>query len=110
MESSVKLTLRIPLALHARLRKRAISSNRSLNSIIIDTIRENLEQTLSEPVSEYGQALRLLREHGLIEDLDPRWGKYILEAPDISHAELRERLKGVLPLSEIIIEERGPQE
>jgi predicted DNA-binding protein len=110
MGNLVKITLRLPPELHARLHKKASISHRSLNSIIIEALQENLEQIKSEPESEYDQAIRVLRKHGLIEDPSPGWQKYIREAPDISHAELRDMLKGAPPLSEVIIEQRGPRE
>jgi hypothetical protein len=59
--------------------------------------------------SEREIMLRSLREHGLVEEPGPRWREYAEKAPEMTHVELREMLKGVPPLSEAIIEDREPR-
>ena len=109
MERIVKMTVRLPAGLHEQLKKRAKTSDWSLNTVVVETLREGLEQEKPASGSERDRVLRLLREYGLIEELGPGWKKTIEQAPKISHAELRERLKGVPPLSELIIAEREPR-
>ena len=106
MEQIVKLTVRMPTRLHELLKQRAQTEARSLNKAIIETLWQGLAETSYEQGSERQKVLRAIRESGFWEPLGPEWQEDIAKAPDISHAELRERMKGVPPLSEAIIEER----
>jgi hypothetical protein len=110
METMVKLTLRIPARLHKRLKQRASLSNQSLNTTILEAIEDSISQNVTSYETQEDKLWRKLRESGLWEPLGPEWQKYIEDAPNLTHAEMREMLKGVPPLSEIIIEERGPRE
>jgi predicted transcriptional regulator len=109
-EQNVRITLRLPSGLHNRLKRRVTRSQRSMNSIIVDAIREGLDRSEYEPETSEDRAWKALRESGLWEPLGKEW----LEGIDLenlpTHEELREMLKGVPPLSEIIIQERGPRE
>ena len=105
----VKMTVRIPPNLHKRLKQRALVSSQSLNSVIIDALQQSVDQDEKLYETQEDHAWRLLREKGLWEPLGPIWDEYLKDASEISHAELREMMKDVPPLSEIIIEDRGPR-
>jgi hypothetical protein len=109
MEQQVKLTVRMPMRLHELLKQRAYTMERSLNSVIIESLWTDVTGVTYPEESERERAIRMLRESGLWQPLGPKWDKYTQEAPEITHAELREKLKGVPPLSKIIIEDRGPK-
>jgi hypothetical protein len=108
MESTVKLTLRLPAALHQRLRHQASVNNLSLNQTIIHAVQRGLEsETPDEALSERERVLRVLKESGLYEPLGPGWRKFMEHASDISIDELWEETSGMPPLSEDIIADRG---
>lgn len=108
MESNVKLTVRLPVALHQRLRRRAREDNLSLNQTIIQVVQQGLDSNSSnEPLSEHERVLRVLKESGLYEPLGPEWNKYIENASEISIDELWAETEGMPPLSEDIIADRG---
>jgi hypothetical protein len=109
MTEYIKITLRIPPQLHQRLKRRAQQKDSSLNRTILETIEDGLEVEKLPEQSERERLLRLMRERGLIVEPGPGWKKYASETPSMTHAELREMLKGVPPLSEAIIEEREPR-
>ena len=109
MKQAVKLTLRLPPQLHEYLRQRAREEDQSLNKVIVDALWQGLVNETRYPESERDRALRVIRESGLWEPLGPEWQEEIAQAPKISHAELREQLKDVAPLSELIIEDREPR-
>lgn len=102
----VKLTLRLPGDLHRQLAKRARKSNKSLNQVIVDAVRHGLSEPPVEE-TEYELARRALREAGLLSEPPPIWQASDAEPP--THEELRRLLKGVPPLSSMIIEDRGPR-
>jgi hypothetical protein len=111
METTVKLTVRLPAALHTRLRRRARENDLSLNQIIIQAVQRGLEsQSPEETLSEREQVFKVLKESGLYDPLGPGWEKFMTDEPVLSHEELWE-LVGELspPLSETIIEDRGPR-
>jgi predicted transcriptional regulator len=110
-QPTVKLTLRLPAALHEKLRQRARASDQSLNAVIVEAMQQGLEAVTTYPEeSEREKVQRVLRENGLIEPLGSEWKKYTQNAPEISHAALRAMLNGVAPLSDAIIEERDSRE
>jgi hypothetical protein len=109
MEETVKLTVRIPYRLHEQIKRRAQDADRSLNSMIIETLNHGLDKGITYDDAQDERAWRAIRESGLFEPLSPIWEEEIKDAPEISHEELREMLKGVPPLSKIIIEDRGPR-
>jgi hypothetical protein len=74
--------------------------------VIVETLRDGLNPESAEELTEAERVRRVLRESGLWEPLGPEWKKYIKDRPRMTHAELRERLKGISPLSETIIEGR----
>jgi len=75
----------------------------------VETLEEGLEVVKPPEETARERMLRLLREHGMIEEPSPRWNEYAVGAPEMTHAELREMLKGVPPLSQAIIEDREPR-
>ena len=107
MAEMVKLTLRIPTGLHRQLRARAQDVNHSLNKTIVETIRKGLVQETPYEVTEREKALRVIREAGLWEPLGSEWPD--VEDPGFTHAEIREMMTGVPPLSDLIIEDREPR-
>ena len=108
METTVKLTVRLPAALHTRLRRRARENDLSLNRIIIEAVQRGLEsEPPQEMLSEREQILKVLKESGLYDPLGPGWEEYTRNASDISIDELWAETKGMPPLSEDIIADRG---
>lgn len=108
MEKAIKLTVRLPAALHKRLRRRARENNLSLNKTIIQAVQRGLDsEAPDETLSERERVLKVLKESGLYEPLGPGWDKYIKNASEISIDELWAETKGMPPLSEDIIADRG---
>jgi len=111
MESTVKLTVRLPAALHQRLRRLARENNLSLNQTIIQAVQQSLDREPSgETQSEPERVLRVLKESGLYDPLGPEWRRFIGDESVLSHEQLREQIGELSPsLSETIIEDRGPR-
>ncbi len=106
-QPSVKLTIRIPDGLHKLLQKRARERKRSLNTEVVESLRQNLASEVRyPPESERERVVQMLRENGMISDVGDYVDGLIGDTPVLSHAELRELLKGAPPLSEVIIQER----
>ena len=104
-EDTVKLTVRLPATLHQVLKERAVEYNVSLNQAVIDTLTLELMPTTVE--TERDKVRRMLKAKGKLADT--RWMSNVL--PDVEPAtleEAREWLQGV-PLSDWIIEDRGPR-
>jgi hypothetical protein len=109
-EDTVKLTVRLPARLHQRLRERAVEYHVSLNQTVVDTLAAELVVAPPTEETEREKVRRVLREAGMLADTS--WmsdlAKELLngeEPPTLEEA--REWLAGV-PLSEWIIEDRGP--
>jgi hypothetical protein len=109
MRETIKLTLRLPVQLHERLKQRSQAEDQSLNTVIVETLWQGVTRDTVYPRTDRDLALRVMRESGLWDPLGPEWKEEIAKAPKISHAELREQLKGMPPLSEAIIEDREPR-
>ena len=122
MEQLIKLTLRIPSRLHNALRQRAYQDGISLNSVIVTTLESGLEKGQLAYESEREYAIRVLlekkllsQETSLLDVLEPVLyspGEKVpqaLDEPKLTHAELRQLLKDVPPLSDLIIEDREPR-
>ncbi len=107
MTETVKLTIRLPLGLHGQLKRRAHELNRSLNAMIVETLRKGMAKEFTYKETNREKTLRVIRESGLVEPLGSTWPN--VEDPGITHKELREMLRGVPPLSELIIDEREPR-
>jgi hypothetical protein len=107
MQANVKLTIRIPANLHERLKGRAQHTKQSLNTTIVDTLRTGLAEENIYQGDNEARAWRAIRETGLWQPLGSEWTADIDSAPEITHKELMEMMRGVAPLSETIIEERG---
>lgn len=108
MADAVKLTVRLPRRLHDRLRRQAQSAHRSLNGLIV----ESLWHTLAPPTAEsdLDAIERVLLESGLWAPTRADRGRRRGAAEDAeSHGAIRERLTGAAPLSETILDERGPR-
>ena len=110
MESTTKLTVRLPATLHNRLRRRAREKDLSLNQAIIEAVQRGLDsEPPEETLSERKRVIKVLKESGLYEPLGPGWRKFMDSGSELSHEELRQQIGELVPpLSETIIEDRGP--
>jgi hypothetical protein len=105
-EDTVKLTVRLPAALHQALKERAVEYKVSLNQAMVDSLASSLE-VQPKVETEKERFLRALAEAGRLSDpgdLLP----WIEGVEPATLEEAHEWLKGV-PLSEWIIEDRGPR-
>jgi len=107
MQKVAQIRMELPSSLYERLLERAQSRGQTLESLIVDILWRDTEEMHTETLSERNRAIRLLRESGLLTSLGPEWDKYIENAPDMSAEEIREALKGLSPVSEDIIRDRG---
>ena len=106
-EERVKLTVRLPARLHRALKERAVEYNVSLNRALVDTLAAELAPEPVE-VNETEKVRQMLRSRGLLVEMGPEWDALIGDESDLpSVEEMREWLRGV-PLSDWIIEDRGP--
>jgi hypothetical protein len=106
-EDTVKLTLRLPARLHRALKERAVEYHVSLNQAVVDTLEAELVVAPCAEETERDKVRRVLREAGMLADTS--WVDNVL--PGVEPAtleEAREWLRGV-PLSDWIIEDRGPR-
>lgn len=107
-EEKVKLTVRLPKHVHQALKERAVEYDISLNQALVDALESELAPT--EPIEETeGERLdRVLRESGMLADTS--WLDEFIVGKEIpTREEVREWLRGI-PLSDWIIEDRGPRE
>jgi molybdopterin converting factor small subunit len=109
-EEKVKLTVRLPAHLHRALKERAAEYDVSLNQAVVDTLAAELAPAPREE-SEAERFDRMLRESGMLADTS--WmgdvAKELLNGEELpTLEEVREWLRGI-PLSEWIIEDRGPR-
>lgn len=106
-EDTVKLTVRLPAQLHQILKERAVEYNVSLNQIMVDTLTAEWGLKPAAEETEAEKFDRVMRESGLLADTS--WMDKYIEGVEIpSLEEVREWLRGV-PLSDWIIEDRGPR-
>ncbi|HSO28218.1 MAG TPA: toxin-antitoxin system HicB family antitoxin [Anaerolineales bacterium] len=110
MAETIKLTVRLSPELYRRLKNRAAEQDNSLNQTVVEALWRGLEHSPYEPETEREKVRRVLRENGMLYDMGPQWNELLKHASGLSHAEIRERLKGLPPLSETIIEDREPRE
>jgi molybdopterin converting factor small subunit len=107
-EERVKLTVRLPARLHRALKERAAEYDVSLNQALVDTLTAKLAPESGEE-SETEKIKRVLRESGLLVEMGPEWDDLIGDESEIpSVEEIRQMLRGI-PLSDWIIEDRGPR-
>ena len=111
VEDTVKLTVRLPAQLHRVLKERAVEYHISLNQAVVDTLAA--EFVVASPAEETDTARfdRMMRESGMLADTS--WVEDFVQEltggePLPTLEEVRERLRGV-PLSDWIIEDRGPR-
>jgi len=107
--NTVKLTVRLPGGVHKRLKRRAQEEKRSLNRIIVQGVEMLLQkdEVDYQQLSEYDKTMLVLRESGMLEPMGPEWDKYISGEPLMTADEIREALRGIPPLSEEVIADRG---
>jgi len=104
----VKLTVRIPRPLHKRVSQRARQTQRSLNQLIVDAVRREIESSPPKVQSERERVRAVLQEAGMLAPpLGPAWDEYIRAAPEVTIEEVRELWAGQPSLSEDIIAMRG---
>ncbi len=108
---TVKLTVRLPATLHQALKERAVEYHVSLNQAVVDTLAAEFVVAPPSEETDVEKFDRVMRESGLLADTS--WmsdlAKELLngeEPPSLE--EVREWLQGV-PLSDWIIEDRGPR-
>lgn len=109
MQATVKLTVRLPAKLHEQLKQRARRNEQSLNKVLVETLQEGLAHPVDYPLSEHEKFRKVLRDSGMLVELGPEWFKGLEDVPLLTHEELWELTKGLPPLSETIIEDRGPR-
>lgn len=105
-EDHVKLTVRLPARLHKTLKERAVEYNVSLNQAVVDALALGV---MGEPreETERERVVRALREAGKLSEpgeLLP----WIEGVEPSTLEEAQEWLKDI-PLSDWIIEDRGPR-
>lgn len=107
-KEKVKLTVRLPKRVHQALKERAAEYDVSLNQALVDALESELAPVPVEE-TEAERFDRVLRESGMLVELGPEWDDLIGDEADIPSIEkVREMLKGI-PLSDWIIEDRGPR-
>lgn len=109
-EDTVKLTVRLPAQLHRALKERAAEYNVSLNQAVVDTLTAELSAPVTEE-TDVEKFDRVMRESGMLADTS--WMDQLIQElsggePLPTLEEAREWLRGV-PLSDWIIEDRGPR-
>ena len=88
------------------MKERALEYNVSLNQVMVDTLAADLKPEIREETDQE-KFDRVLRESGLLADTS--WMDKYVEGVEIpSLEEVREWLRGI-PLSDWIIEDRGPR-
>lgn len=110
-EDKVKLTVRLPAQLHQVLKERAAEYNVSLNQAVVNALAVEFAVVPPAEETEAEKFDRVMRESGLLADTS--WmDKFVQELsggePLPTLEEVRAWLRGV-PLSDWIIEDRGPR-
>jgi hypothetical protein len=110
-DEKVKLTVRLPAELHLALKERAAEYHISLNQAVVDTLAAELVVSPPADETETERFDRMMRKSGLLADTS--WMSDLAqellngeEPPSLE--EVREWLAGI-PLSDWIIEDRGPR-
>ncbi len=108
-EEKVKLTVRLPKHVHQALKERAIEHDVSLNQALVDALQTELAPAAPVEETEGERFERVLRESGLLVEMGPEWDKLIGDEASIPSAEEVRKMLGDIPLSDWIIEDRGPR-
>jgi len=103
-EEKVKLTVRLPTALHQVLKERAAEYNVSLNQVLVNTLVAELMPEAPEESDDKKYERILQRRQAKTDWMD----RFIQGVELPSREEARTWLDGV-PLSDWIIEDRGPR-
>jgi HicB family len=109
MQATIKLTVRLPTRLHEQLKQRAHQNDQSLNTVVVETLKEGLTHPPEYTLSEHEKYQKVLRDSGMLAEMGPQWFQGLEDVPLLTHEELWELTKGLPPLSETIIEDRGPR-
>ena len=110
-EDIVKLTVRLPAQLHRAMKERAAEYHVSLNQAMVDTLTVELEVEPPTTETEREKVRRVLREAGMLAYtswMDDLAKELLNGAKPATLEEAREWLADV-PLSDWIIEDRGPR-
>jgi hypothetical protein len=108
---TVKLTVRLPAELHRALKERAVEYNVSLNQAVVDALAAEIKVEPPEGETERERVRRIMRENGMLADAswaDDLVKELLGDNPLPTLEEVRDWLAGV-PLTEWIIEDRGPR-
>ena len=102
--------MRLPAPLHRVLKERAAEYNVSLNQAMVDTLAAELIVSVAEE-TDVEKFDSVMRESGMLADTS--WMDHLIQElsggePLPTLEEAREWLRGV-PLSDWIIEDRGPR-
>ncbi len=105
------LTLELPPELYDRLRSEGLLANKPVELVAQELIAERLEAILAERLRERERAIEALRAAGLLTELGPE-GKARAARSTATLEEVNAALAraGGKPLSELILEMRGPKE
>jgi len=104
MDGTTRLTVRLPILLYERLRRRARELDLSLNQTIIETLQHGLE---CEPPEELVRTKpEATEDSDLDETLAPQWRKFVTNDTGMPLQKLkRPVVEPAAHLPEIIIEE-----
>jgi hypothetical protein len=108
-EEKVKLTVRLPKHVHQALKERAVEYGVSLNQALVDALETELAPAAPVEETEADKARRVLHETGLLVEMDHKWDHLIGDEADIPSVEEVRKMLGDIPLSDWIIEDRGPR-
>lgn len=104
---AVKMTVRLPVETHRRLKRRAQEERNSLSQAVAIAVEQWLAAGTERAHSEQERVQHVLRESHTLVKLGDWVDKYIEAAPDVTIEEIRELWMGQRPLSEDIIANRG---
>jgi hypothetical protein len=104
------LTLELPAELYDRLNAEAVRKGAPIETVALDILAAELDKLSHAAASERERATAVLRAAGLLGELSPE-EKRRAEECDVTLEEVQVALDraGGPPLSEVIIEMRGPK-
>jgi hypothetical protein len=88
MQTTVKLSIRLPARLHEQLKQRARQNDQSLNKIMVEALEEGLTHPAEYPLSEHEKYRKVLRDSGMLVELGTQWYQGLEDVPLLSHEEL----------------------
>lgn len=103
------LTLELPPQIYQQLRERAERLGKSPQAIVREWLIERLSSPNSEPVSDREKVRAALRTAGLRIEMSPALRARVNPSLSLEEVETALAKAGGTPLSEIILEQRGPK-